>query len=175
MALLCLNICGRAQITKPLKIGDKLPLSFWQQEHATYKNGSMELQNLTAYKGKLIVLDFWATWCGTCVGKMPLIDSLQKENKELKIILVSSTTVKEKPTAIQTFFSKSPVGSKHPMASIVGDTVLTKMFPFKVVPHLVWIDVTGMVIAISTYHLLDRNIIATMLKQQERLPKKQQP
>ena len=41
-----------------------------------------KLINLNDYKGKLIILNFWATWCAPCKEEMPSLDSLQK-NKYL--------------------------------------------------------------------------------------------
>ena len=38
--------------------------------------------NLSDYKGNLIILNFWATWCAPCKEEMPSLDSLQK-NKYL--------------------------------------------------------------------------------------------
>lgn len=35
--------------------------------------------SLDKYKGKLIVLDFWATWCGPCKGEMPALNALEEK------------------------------------------------------------------------------------------------
>lgn len=48
------------------------------------------LHKLSDYKGKVVFLNFWATWCPPCVGEMPYIDELYKEygeNNEEVIIL----------------------------------------------------------------------------------------
>ncbi len=49
---------------------------------------SQEL-NLEKYKGKVIYLDFWASWCGPCKKSFPWLNKLKKENPEIKIIGVN--------------------------------------------------------------------------------------
>jgi thiol-disulfide isomerase/thioredoxin len=46
---------------------------------------------LDQYEGNTILLVFWATWCGSCVGELPSLDNLQKDFRKLpfKIIAVS--------------------------------------------------------------------------------------
>src|SRR5690349_12062447 len=39
------------------------------------KKGSVKVSD---FKGKLLILDFWATWCSPCIKVMPKLDSLQK-------------------------------------------------------------------------------------------------
>ena len=47
--------------------------------------------NLKDYKGKLIIINFWATWCAPCKEEMPSLDNLYKSNefKNLKIFAVN--------------------------------------------------------------------------------------
>lgn len=48
--------------------------------------------NLTAYKGKVIFLNFWATWCPPCIAEMPNIQSLYerfKSNKNISFLMIS--------------------------------------------------------------------------------------
>lgn len=35
--------------------------------------------SLEDYRGKIVILDFWATWCGPCRMTMPMLDDIQKE------------------------------------------------------------------------------------------------
>ena len=57
------------------------------KELKTYKNlafldSKQEIVKLDNYKGKLVILNFWAIWCAPCKKEMPSLDSL-KSNKSL--------------------------------------------------------------------------------------------
>ena len=43
---------------------------------------------LSDYKEKVIVLNFWKTWCGTCLGEMPSIDKAQALSDTSKIVFI---------------------------------------------------------------------------------------
>lgn len=45
---------------------------------------------LDAWKGKKLVLNFWATWCGPCVKEMPALQALARAAPELAVVPVSS-------------------------------------------------------------------------------------
>ena len=48
-------------------------------ENLTFLNSKKEQINLKDFKGKLILLNFWATWCAPCKEEMPSLDSLDKK------------------------------------------------------------------------------------------------
>ena len=54
-------------LTKNLKI----------DENIIFKDANQKDVDLTDYKGKLIILNFWATWCAPCREEMPSLDNLQ--------------------------------------------------------------------------------------------------
>src|SRR5882757_9809318 len=48
-----------------------------------------ELQEMMNDGPKVKVINFWATWCAPCIKEMPFLERLNKENKDVKVLLVS--------------------------------------------------------------------------------------
>ena len=46
--------------------------------------------NLSDYRGKIVVLDFWATWCGPCIRSFPAMKELQNEWKDVVFLFINS-------------------------------------------------------------------------------------
>lgn len=63
--------------------------------------------HLSDYKGKTVVLDFWATWCGICVAEMPQMKTLGDKYAD-KNVVVLAVNVQDVPSAFQTWTSKNP-------------------------------------------------------------------
>lgn len=64
------------------------------------QTANLSQMNLTSINGakldasKLIVLDFWATWCGPCIASFPHLDSLQKKyRKQIQVAAVSDEPI----------------------------------------------------------------------------------
>jgi thiol-disulfide isomerase/thioredoxin len=50
-------------------------------EQVIFKDKNQKDLDLSDYKGKLLVLNFWATWCAPCREEMPSLDSLQSDKR----------------------------------------------------------------------------------------------
>ena len=48
-------------------------------EEVVFKDKNQKDVNLADYKGKLLILNFWATWCAPCKEEMPSLDNLQEK------------------------------------------------------------------------------------------------
>lgn len=57
----------------------------------TFSSFSGKEISLKKFKGKLVLLDFWETWCGYCIMAMPKLNRLQKEyEKDISVIGVTT-------------------------------------------------------------------------------------
>lgn len=66
---------------------------------------------LGEYKGKTVMLVFWATWCGPCVSEIPHIIELRKQIGEDKLVIlgISYTDPRNTPERIRNFVAANPV------------------------------------------------------------------
>ena len=72
---------------KNLSINEKLK----KYDGLTFLDDKNNQLNLSDYNGKLILLNFWATWCSPCKEEMPSLDKLQINSKlnNLKIFPIN--------------------------------------------------------------------------------------
>lgn len=69
----------------------------------TLKNLKGEEVSLSDYKGKIVLINFWATWCVYCDKEMPDMQRLSEENDDLVILAVD---VREKKKIVENYIEK---------------------------------------------------------------------
>lgn len=69
---------------KKLDVGDPAP----PLKVTTWLNGT-EVKSFE--KGKVYLIEFWATWCGPCIAAMPHLAELQKDHKEQGLVVIGMT------------------------------------------------------------------------------------
>lgn len=148
LALLCLFFKASAQSftgasEHELKVGDHVP-DITIANIINYNSASVKPSD---FKNKILLLDFWSTWCSACVGNFPHLYSLQqKMPDELQILLINCKSTKDNLAKLQSYFNKRK--NYYQLPCVVEDTVLDKMFPHQTIPHYVWIK-NSKVIAIT--------------------------
>lgn len=133
---------------KALTIGDAVPDIAITNVY-NYPASTIHLSDL---KGKLVILDFWSTWCGACMESFPKMEKLQKEfGDQLQIILVN-TYPGDSIQRVKPFFEKrkARTGLAVTLPFSLLQSPLAEYFPYKFIPHYVWIDKESKVVAITS-------------------------
>lgn len=147
--LVCINLILAQQLT----IGDQLDSTI-----ALFDVRNAQAYELKRDTGKMILLDFWATWCAPCIANMPHLESLQEKFKEeLSVIPICL----EDEDRIKKFISKRPYKLNF---SLDTQSELRSLFPFRIIPHAVLIDPQGKVLAITDPKNITEEVIANYLK-----------
>lgn len=90
------------------------------------------------YKGKRVLLNFWATWCRPCVGEMPSLDNAYKTLKEEGYVFLAASN--EKVSKINNFAQKNP----YTFTFIKADDQF-RPFNIQVIPTTIIFDTNGAV------------------------------
>jgi cytochrome c biogenesis protein CcmG/thiol:disulfide interchange protein DsbE len=100
-----------------------------------------ETVNLADYRGQVVVLNFWATWCPPCRAEMPELDVYYRDHQADGLVMLAVNS-EEAPAAVQAYFQDFgfviPVG-------IDRDGSLSNHFGVSGLPVTVVLDTDGII------------------------------
>jgi peroxiredoxin len=100
---------------------------------------------LSQYKGQVVVMQFWATWCGPCKVEMPHLQKMYTELKDQGMVVLSvSTDDARTASQVKPFVKKMKY--TFPVLLDKESTVVGAYNPSKTLPYLVIIDRNGDVV-----------------------------
>ena len=107
----------------------------------SFKNEVDKTVSLSEYKNKLLILNFWATWCEPCKEEMPSLQNLQNNPnfKNLKILPINIG--QEDKNSIKKFFSDVKINSFEIFYD--SDVKLVKKFSLRGIPTSILINKDG--------------------------------
>lgn len=116
---------------------------------------------LDDYKGKVLFLNFWASWCGPCVHEMPSIERLNKhyqDDDEVEILLVNLGEDRE---TVEAFL----VGGGYTLETLLDkDNMVGTSYGVRSIPTTLFFNKEGMVVASKTgAHDWDRDGVKAIL------------
>ncbi len=105
-------------------------------------------QSLAQYKGKTIVVNFWATWCPPCREEMPELSRIQDDFKSKNVVVLGIAI--DEPALVKSFQDETPVHYPLLVSEEDGMMLASALGNTKgVLPYTLIIDANGMII--NTY------------------------
>ena len=106
---------GAAQLSQPANE------ALWAAEFETPTDATLKLAD---FKGKPLVLNFWATWCPPCVEEIPLIDDFFQQNSSKGISVIGLAV--DQPGRVKRFVNEFSLSYPIGLAGLQG-TEFSKM------------------------------------------------
>ena len=123
---------------KNLDIYDKLK----KYDAITFLNTKNDELNLDDYKGNLVLLNFWATWCAPCKEEMPSLDQLQSNKKLNNLKIFPINIGQENLSKSQKFFEVLSI--KNLKVYFISSINLPKKFQLRGIPTTILINKDGL-------------------------------
>ena len=139
----------------------KIPKTY---DNIIFLDDAHEEINIQNLNSKLIILNFWATWCEPCKEEMPSLDKLQANPKLDKIKIFAINIGKENLDKVNKFFVELKIKNFEPYFD--PPTTLAKMFSLRGVPTSILINKEGQEFAriIGSINFEDKNFVSWIKK-----------
>jgi len=110
-------------------------------EEVIFKDINQKNVNLADFKGKLIILNFWATWCAPCKEEMPSLDDLQSNSKLSNLKIFPINIGQEDISKSEFFFKELNIKSLN--IYLDAPITLAKKFALRGVPTTILFNKKG--------------------------------
>jgi len=132
IVLLVFVIAGIAAAQSRDETGDPAP-------RFRAKTTTGELFNNESVKGRVVLFEFWTTWCKYCEGEAEIVDNIAQEFKS-KDLIVLAVDVLEPDKTVKTYLAQHP---RTVPIVLTKDTNLAAMYNAQVYPIYVVVDRDG--------------------------------
>ncbi|MGB5007488.1 MAG: redoxin domain-containing protein [Ferruginibacter sp.] len=125
-------------------------------------NARVSASKLSEIKNKIVIIEFWATWCAPCIRSLGQLEKLQTKYKN-KVQVVAVNTF-EAPEKVKKFLQ----GRKSILWYLTDTSQKIKnTFPHGIIPHTVVIDADKIIRASTLPGFITDSVIDRLLKKQE--------
>ena len=107
----------------------------------TLRSSDGKLVSLAQFKGDVVMINFWASWCGPCRQEMPLLDNIYEQYKDMGFTLLG-VNVEPQASKANAWLKKTPVS--YPFLYVPMSQV-SQLYQVQAMPTTVIIDRKGIV------------------------------
>jgi cytochrome c biogenesis protein CcmG/thiol:disulfide interchange protein DsbE len=123
------------------------------------KDRSGKTVTLQKYRGQVILLDFWATWCHGCKEEIPWFSEFQRKYRAKGLTVVGVSLDDDGWKVVKPFLA----AAKLPYRIVLGDDGTAKTYGIRIMPDTFLIDRQGRIAAAYT-GLVDKDDVETNLR-----------
>jgi thiol-disulfide isomerase/thioredoxin len=120
-------------------------------------------QSLAAFKGKVVLLDFWSTWCVPCVKEMPNVKRLYDRFKGKDFVLLGISLDSDR-SALNSFLRKNGIDWPILFDGKGWKNRIAVLYDVRSIPFTVLVDRSGVVRKVGLRGTELENAIAAMLQ-----------
>ncbi|MGV0997929.1 MAG: TlpA family protein disulfide reductase [Fluviibacter sp.] len=103
-ATMLLGGCSKFDNSQSAQNGPQVTAKFFDAKFHDVKGNIVDL---TALHGKVVVVNFWSTWCPPCVEEMPMFSEVQTQWKDKNVVFVGIAA--DQADNVKEFLNKTPV------------------------------------------------------------------
>ena len=124
------------------------------------QDASGKTAKLEEYRGKVVLLDFWATWCTGCKKEIPWFSEFQKTYGPKGFAVVGVSMDEDGWKALRPFLAEHQI----PYRMLLGDEATSKRYGIESLPDTFLIDRNGKVAAAYKAVLVDKDNVEAQIK-----------
>ena len=113
---------------------------------ADFYDAQGNVSSISAYKGKVVYIDTWATWCGPCKREIPHLHELEDNMKGENVVFLSVSTDKD-INAWKNFLQTQHMTGNQLHQSDDPETSMSKMYNVDSIPRFILIDEDGKIVS----------------------------
>jgi peroxiredoxin len=160
LAALAFSVSGCGPKKEPAPPAPKVAMAApnWQLPDVDGKSVSFD-----QFKGKVVVVDFWATWCGPCRTEIPGYVALQEKYGKDGLVIVGISLDQAGPKVVKDFIAKNAIN--YPV--VMGDeSIVTAFGGVEAIPTTFLIDRDGQIrdrkVGVESHEAYERKVVALL-------------
>lgn len=151
---LCIAPAALALDTLPAEAQRKFAPDF------TLTDATGQTITLSAYKGKVVLLDFWATWCGGCKVEIPWYVEFDKKYRDRGLAVIGVSMDDQGMKVVKPFLAQKNIE----YTVVIGNEAFAKKYNLESMPLTLLIDRNGR-IAVSHAGVVNKDDFESRIKE----------